>query len=224
MQIKREVDDTFLLYSEADRLTIENIINQDLAIYDGWLQRNKLVMNTGKTKFMLFKQKNKENLNINIHVDGKFLERTCEMKYLGLLLDDGLTWLPHINDLRRKLAPLIGLLHRYRMFPTNLKHLIINAFVLSKLHYGILSWSQASDTKIKTISKLLTKAYKTLYQLPMTTPSEEVYGKAKALNVYQIIILEKCKLIYKIQSSAGDMPSILCKVSETNNYNSPINT
>lgn len=76
-------DDTVLVYSGTDEQSLNEEINIDLKKYSQWLFFNKLKINIDKTKYLLFKQKNKIVREMTIQMNDLVLEsRECEV--LGL--------------------------------------------------------------------------------------------------------------------------------------------
>ena len=79
-----------------------------------------LSLNVGKTKFLLFHKSGKKyripshlsTLKINNHD----IERVNTMKFLGVLLDDNLSWKEHIKYLENKIAKNIGLMFTAKPF------------------------------------------------------------------------------------------------------------
>jgi hypothetical protein len=68
-----------------------------------WFVSNKLSLNISKTCYMIFCQ------NINDHfikIDGQSLTRTNTIKFLGLHLDDKLTWKNHIKHVESQLTKI----------------------------------------------------------------------------------------------------------------------
>ena len=97
----------------------DNLIPAILKICD-WLRSNELSLNTVKTEFMVIGSQNKLN-NIDsdpvsipylISIDGFTIKRTKVVKYLGLVVDDALTWSLHIDYISTKIARGVGILKR----------------------------------------------------------------------------------------------------------------
>ena len=59
-------------------------------------------------------QNTKLNNSFKIKLDGKRLFRTTSVKYLGVLLDEHLTWSPQISHVQMKLNREIGILSKLR--------------------------------------------------------------------------------------------------------------
>ena len=94
-----------------DSKTLEYIISTEFAkVYD-WLQANKLTMNFKKSNFVMFYPYQKKlNHQISIRIFDKkvgnyfLLERKEYLKYLGVLLDEHLTWKHHIDYVASKIS------------------------------------------------------------------------------------------------------------------------
>ena len=97
----------------------------------------KLVLNAGKTKFILFSRaKDIEGLQITT-TNGSNIERISEYKYLGIWLDEKFTFKCHIDNLTCKLRQKIGFFYRNRAsFPEICRKRVIEAVFLSVLDYG----------------------------------------------------------------------------------------
>ena len=85
----------------------------------------------------------KFNLNINKnHIE----QVSLFIKYLGVHLDNKLSWQEHINILQTKLSKFSGLVFHLRTFvPKNVIIMLYNALVGSHLRYGITSWGSSAS-------------------------------------------------------------------------------
>jgi hypothetical protein len=73
---------------------------------------NKLAVNMKKTNFMVISPNTKEHININIHN----IERKSCIKYLGIYLDEHLTWKIQIVHVNNKIAKNIGIFYKPRHY------------------------------------------------------------------------------------------------------------
>ncbi len=89
-------DDTTIYASSDNIIDLYRIVNLDLDNLVDWFRSNKLALNTSKTTFMLFT--NSRNIPVNqvIKIDTDVIERKNCCKFLGLLIDDKLSWSEHI--------------------------------------------------------------------------------------------------------------------------------
>ena len=95
-KIKLFADDACLVYSCKDAKQLEKRVNLELIKVNIWRKLNKLSVNFSKSNYIIFTNK-QNNYNYTINMDGHRLERTEEMKYLGVILDHKLSWSKHVN-------------------------------------------------------------------------------------------------------------------------------
>ena len=89
-----------------------------------WLKSNKLALNSLKTKFMIIGTSHRlnkldslpENTPYLISINGSYIRRVKQVKYLGLIVDDKLKWEEHIEYISSKIIRNIGVLKRTRAF------------------------------------------------------------------------------------------------------------
>ena len=110
-------DDTNLFFSHKDIKILGETVNQELCKVANWLACNKLSLNVKKTHFMIFKAKNKKmNHNINIKIGNEIIERVNKTNFLGLIIDDDLSWRHHIIKVTSKISKLCGIMARARHY------------------------------------------------------------------------------------------------------------
>ena len=74
-------------------------------VYD-WLAVNKLSLNINKTKYMIFHAMNKnvEGLVTEPVIDNVPIERVRDFNFLGLNLNEHMSWKPHIDMIANKVT------------------------------------------------------------------------------------------------------------------------
>ena len=78
-------------------------MNNELHNFDLWLKSNKLSVNVEKTKYVIFKtSKKKINHNFLLHYENEILHQVNSIKFLGVYIDQNLTWKDHINHVSKK--------------------------------------------------------------------------------------------------------------------------
>ena len=69
-----------------------------------WLIRNKLSLNVGKTELLVLGSKQRlsriNDENMNVHINGTKLTRAKICKYLGVIIDENLSWKYHVQHIR----------------------------------------------------------------------------------------------------------------------------
>ena len=95
-------DDTNGFVIGKDLYNMQQEINKELHVISEWLKTNKLSLNVDKTHFMVFSGKKKISYAISIMIDGKHIERVAHTKFLGVIIDENLTWKLHICSVKKK--------------------------------------------------------------------------------------------------------------------------
>ena len=96
---------------------VETKINQDTPLLTSWLQTNRLSLNLSKTHVMIFGKKGTNSDNsFETKIEGTTIEVVKQTKFLGIILDNSLSWKQHLSYLTSKLAKSIGILTRARTF------------------------------------------------------------------------------------------------------------
>ena len=144
------VSDVFNMLMYADDTTLycninQNIskieINHELWKVSQWLAANKLSLNVGKTKFMVFRMRNKVVSYPDLQINGNAIERVTQFNFLGLILHESLSWDKHINHISLKVSKAIGILYRLKsIYPHRVLLTLYNTLILPHYNYCILSW------------------------------------------------------------------------------------
>ena len=80
-----------------------------------WCVRNKLTINTNKTKFMLIGSKQKVcNTDLNVSIAGSSVVQVNYVKCLGVIIDKSLSWGPHVEYVKKTVSSNLGMLNRIR--------------------------------------------------------------------------------------------------------------
>ena len=122
-------DDTNLFHSQANIKTLFNIVNNELNKLNGWFKANKLSLNVDKTKYTFFhklNQRDKIPLKLpNLNLNNSIIKRESAIKFLGIIIDENLTWTNHISTIENKISKNIGILYKAKFLlnQTCLKHI-----------------------------------------------------------------------------------------------------
>ena len=136
-------DDTTIYFNleEFDHLNKEGDINGELEKVNTWLKLNKLSLNAQKTKLMVFHRKQKHVDEINVQINGTKIERVESFNFLGIMLNENLTWKSHIEMVGKKISKVTGILYRLKnIFPENVLFVLYNSLIVSYINYGLLLW------------------------------------------------------------------------------------
>ena len=98
-------DDTNVFMSHKDLNYLSDMLNLEMDKLSIWFKANKLSLNLKKTKFMVFKPRQKRSIcNIQISIDNQNIVEVKETNFLGVILDENLNWKSEISHVASKVA------------------------------------------------------------------------------------------------------------------------
>ena len=107
-------DDSNLFLSGKNTDHVQQMINDELKEIVIWLRANKLSLNISKTQYMLFLNKKVIQPNVTIEINGQSITCATKTKFLGVIIDNKLTWKEHISYICGKVAKGIGIISKNR--------------------------------------------------------------------------------------------------------------
>jgi len=93
---------------------------------------------------------------VKLRLNDDEIEQVCSVKFLGVYIDERLTWDNHIQQVASKLSKNIGILAKLKYtVPQKVLCLIYNSLVLPYLTYCNLVWACNSANKLNSVVVLL---------------------------------------------------------------------
>ena len=87
-----------------------------------------------------------------LQIEGKRIMEVHETKFLGVIIDDKLSWKPHIIYIRTKVAKGIGVILKARkVFDHETLSKVCYTFVYPYLNYCIHVWGRAYNTHLNDL-------------------------------------------------------------------------
>lgn len=188
-------DDAVLSYACEDMQSLENAMQQDAIAICNWLATNILTLNVKKTCYMTF-GKARVQPDMNIRFENQTIDRVRRFTYLGLRLDESLSFHHHIDHVKRMIAPFIALMWRNGLYMTPDKRILLYfAFVQSHLQYMLPLWGLCSVTKMKEVQVLQNRCLKAVLRVRRDTPTTYLYSN----KIHPISILAKYERLINIK-------------------------
>ena len=119
---------------------LQSKLEHDLNSLVSWLNTNNLLINAKKTKCILFGQMAKY-LDIDVTISGQHVQPVKCFKFLGLYLDNILSFEHHVHLLHSSLLNYAFALQKLGSFvPKDCLRTLYFAHFQSKINYGIHIW------------------------------------------------------------------------------------
>ena len=198
--VKLFADDTFLSLSSPNFNELKKKTNNEIRKIFNWLVANKLTLNIKKSQFMIISKRKGVNFNaFKLKINGVALERCSAYKYLGLWIDEGLTWKKHLKHVCQKLSKACGIISKIRhCVDINTMKIIYYALGYSYLRYCNIVWGNASKSTLKPLKALQSRILRIMTFAPFgRIDIDDLYSKLRILDLDKIHYLEKSKFMYK---------------------------
>jgi hypothetical protein len=215
-------DDTNALSTHNNLSTLIDNINCELKKLALWFKANKLVLNVSKTKYMIFRTKNRavnlngksicidfneNNVNIDpnqivtlerVHNGGNSSNQTY--KLLGVLFDEFLSFNQHLSYVKTKLAKSIFLLNRCKHFLTKRAlRMLYFATVHAHLLYCPIILSISCKTNLNQIIIMQKKAVRIISGAGYNDHTAPLFYELNILPLIYLIEQAKLKFMHSVR-------------------------
>ena len=123
------------------------------------------------------------------------------VKYLGVYINDKLTWKNQIDHLCSKLLKTCGMVFKLRYYvPLSTSKLIYYSLFHSNIQYSLLNWGRAAKSYFHNLKILQNKILKAILFCPSCSPTNLPYSKLKVLKLDDMINMEIAKFMFKFNN------------------------
>ena len=138
-------DDTNVFITGKNLSNLMESMNTELKKLIEWMNVNKLSLNIKKTKYMLFTLHKKPRSTGDIFIDHEPIEKVEHFKFLGVIIDSKLSWVDHIQFIKKKISKGLGILCK-AIIVLKLRTLLtlFYSFIYPYILYCIEIWGSAS--------------------------------------------------------------------------------
>lgn len=179
----------------------------DLAKY---LVSNKLVPNLGKSKLMFFNSKPKVDLEA-LTFSGERIEWVSEFKYLGLVINNRMSYSSHIDRICTKISQFIGVFFNLnKILPQDVLVLLYHTFILPHLMLHIVLWGKAPEVHLNKLRVKQNKLLRAILNVEMVNGvpqrgSMSMYNELGLLTVDNLFKYQLFRFLNSLLN--GNMPS-----------------
>ena len=183
-------DDSSIFYSHQNPQILVETVNSELENIAQWIFANRLSLNLDKTNFILFSN-SISDLPGDICFNNVKIKKVKSTKFLGLFIDDKMSWKIHTNYLCSLLSRNAGVIYKLKpMFPTYVLQMLYSTLMLPYLNYGILAWGSSLKLQLDKILVVQKRAIQTICNVPIRTHSSPLFFNTKVLRVRDIFNLQ----------------------------------
>ena len=208
-------DDTVLFMSGNDIEVMINDLQGDLTRYSEWCSNNYLTLNAKKTKYVIFgtRQRTKNIRNFDLTLNGTKLFKEPFYKYLGITLDDHLSYKQHIDQCTKIVSHKIYLLSKIRRFINEETALFIfRSMIAPILDYGDIIYMGGSENGLSKLQKLQNRALRICVDIHHYIPTILLHQQADVPN---LVTRRSCNLKKYMYKQKNDFDLIKIPIRNT---------
>ena len=161
-----------------------------------WFQQNSLFLNLEKTNFIQFFNKKQNDSNLNVTYNGNIVPKINEIKFLGIHINNTLTWNSHIEAILPKLSSAC---YDMKSIKPYLSQQTLKVIYYSYFHavmsYGIIFWGHATNA-IK-VFKLQKRILRIMTGCSMRDSCKKLFVEQKILTLPSLYIFQLIKFVNK---------------------------
>ena len=204
-------DDCTFQISGANTPDLFKRANEELLNAENWFSANKLTLNTKKTRYILYKSKHQHVHANNLFIGNNIITRAgsnCEEKYvrfLGIWIDDNMSFVGHIEKLKSKLnSGLYALSTCNKIVPLKIRKLIYRSLIESHLHFGSVIYGAANPKLLQTVETLQRKAVRLVARTTYNAHTDPLFKQYSILKLNDLVNLDQN--IFVRQFKNGKLP------------------
>ena len=131
---------------------------------------------------------------LSISIDGNPVEQVTNFNFLGITLDQNLTWNDHISKISIKVARVIGIMNKLKhIFPHQILRTLYNSLIHPHLFYGLYIWGFSQEW----LTILQKKAVRILARRPYISHTTFIFKDLKILKLKDQYSMQLNKLYDK---------------------------
>ena len=211
-------DDTNLIISSDNINDLINKSNSVLETINQFMIANKLLVNESKSAYMLFKPKGKkepENLG-KITIKETEIKRVPNARYLGITIDEKMSFKEQFNNLNKKLKETVNALIAVReSLNYRAKIQLYHSFFESHLKYAAVTYfDKLNKTQVEILNKLQKKAIRLVFNAKMRCHTGKLLKLAEITPIDKIYKCETLKFVFKYRNelTKNEQPRALSEI------------
>ena len=209
-------DYTTLYNSHRNLGYLKWTLEQDIMNIMDWFKANKLTLNLDKTECLIFHPSGRST-KVELNLGDVKLHSTETVKFLGMWIDNQLSWKKHITHIILKIKQNTNLLKISNKYLTeSTKKMVYYAHIYSHISYGLVLWGTMIDNTTKQkIDRMITKCTKLI---SWKAPTFQKDSKLGIPTIHEMIKLANWKLGHKLYNhKLPEKIETLLKTDKQNN-------
>ena len=201
-------DDTTILSSDVNFRDLISDVNNELRTISNWMRSNRLSLNLSKTFSLIFSNCDYNIILNPIIFNEEIVNVETNGKFLGLVLDNKLTFNKHISFVCNKLSKTIGILYNIKNYvSSDLMIQLYYSLAYPYIHYCNIIWGNTYQIHLKPIIALQKKLLRIITNAEYLDHTAPLFSKTEILTIKQVHEYLLAIYMYK-RRDTGTLPTL----------------
>ena len=217
-------DDATLICSSRDLPSLIITLNNELTKIANWFNANKLSLNASKSSYMIINNHKDASVHPEILIGTTNLPQSHSAKFLGIDVDDKLTWSTHIKNIEKKISSAIFIIRniRYKINQTTALRLY-DTLILPHLTYCNSIWGNTSKTHLLNLNRMQKRALR-LCSNNKSLSKTDILTFHNKLSISNLNKLQSLLIVYKSIYLPSTLPTAISSLFKSSAQVHQINT
>ena len=201
-------DDIIVDFSHCNPATVCSALTDAVTCLSEWLTSIGLLLNASKSQVVFIRPRGCVAGPSEVRCGTALLDTTNVSKYLGVLIDDKLSWKPHVQHLAKKTTRTVGQLWRHgRCLSLRARRLWYQSMIQSQLCYASSCFYPALTKELREQVIRMNKAgIRSIFRVNQLTPTAPLLNRLSLPSLHQVFLQ---RLLIVISRSLHGMTSTL---------------
>ena len=157
-------DDTHFTAAAKTESDLIEIMRRGMLGIDKWMRVNKLLLNHSKSGFIIYgRSSNFYPWVLDLQMENYVIKRTNTIRYLGVIVDECLSFKNHVSFISSKIARNVGMMRKLKnIFQDSVLRLIYFSLVHPYLVYCVSIWSSTFSVHLQQLRVIQNMALRVL--------------------------------------------------------------
>ena len=203
--------------------TLKNLVNSETIKLSDWFKANKLSLNMQKSNYIIFKPRQRRNeLTLSTEMDGFKMNQVKEVNFLGVILDETLSWKPHISQVVSAFSKSVSVIRKssFCLTRTGLCTLYYS-LVYSYLQYCILVWGSTYPTHLRRLVLLQKRIIRIISKKSFDAHTNPLFKSLMILKIEDIYSLLLGKFMFSLKNNSvpSSFSRSILRTNQVHGYN-----
>ena len=183
-------DDTVIYFSKKCHIYAKDILQRDLDNLQVWCHKNKLTVNVKKTKSMIFGTTCTKKIgslsNLDLKMQNMSLSQVTSYKYLGVVLDQSLTYTQHLQKLSKSISHIYMLSRMRRYLTTRASEMVYKMMILPFFDYADIFYEPCPKYLLSKLQRMQNRSLRCILGPPFIRASSNVLHNKLNLSTLEV--------------------------------------